>query len=408
VNSFQAVRKQNRIEVVDALRGLALLGIILANVPFKEQSTGLAKLDSILQMAVHLLIDKKFITIFSTLFGFGFYIQLRRAEEKGIAFRAYYLRRMFILLLIGCLHAYLLWYGDIIRDYAICGMFLLLVYKWPPKKILLTGITFVVFFTGLVFILNGVLGLPDYSYDTSIIREHPVTESYLRYLQINARVDPFVNFTNDSPITFVFCFGNMLIGFWMAKTGFFENYQLFRRARRILMLAGATIGILSSYLFVQITSGKIELTPALLWLPFVIVAGMLLQSLFYISLFVELFTWNKWRRILQPFSPVGKMALTNYLLQTIFYLLVFFHWTHGLNLFGRISPSQTYLLAIGFFFVQVFFSRWWMKSHEQGPVESFWKKLSYRFFSKAMVTGEVERPQGKEKYSIESRTWTGC
>jgi len=385
VNSFQPVRKQDRIEVVDALRGLALLGILLANVPYQEPATGLTKLDSILQMLTHLLIDKKFITIFSILFGFGFYIQLKRAEEQGIAFRAYYLRRMFILLLIGCLHGYLLWYGDITRDYAICGMFLLLVYKWPAKRILIIAIIVAVFGTGLVFILNGVLGLPDYNYDTSIIKLHPITSSYLHYLQINARVDPFVNFINDSPITLVFCFGNMLLGFWMAKSGFFENYTALARTRKFLMLAGATIGIVCSYLFVQVTSGKLELTPSLLWLPFVIVAGMLLQSQFYISLFIQLFNRDTWRKFLQVFSPVGKMALTNYLLQTFFYLLVFFHWTNGLKLFARVSLFETYLLAISFFFLQVLFSRWWMKSHEQGPLESLWKKLSYRFFKRGPI-----------------------
>jgi len=389
VNTFAPVRKQNRIEVVDALRGLALLGILLANVPFREPVTGLTNLDSILQMGVHLFIDKKFITIFSILFGFGFYIQLKRAEEKRIAFRAYYLKRMLILLIIGCLHAYLFWFGDIIRDYAICGMFLLLVYKWPSKKILITGIIFTVFITGLVFIMNGVFGLSNYSYDTSIIMEHPVTRSYLRYLQINARVDPFVNFINDSPITLVFCFGNMLIGFWMAKTGFFENYQSFARPRKAVMLTGATLGLLCSYLFVQVTTGKIELTPALIWLPFVIVAGMLLQSQFYISLFIQLFNRDKWRSFLQVFSPVGKMALTNYLLQTIFYLLIFFYWPNGLKLFGRLTLLETYVVAISLFFVQVLFSHWWMKNHEQGPVESIWKKLSYRFFKQGTtVTGE--------------------
>jgi len=386
VNSFQPVRKQNRIEVVDALRGLALLGILLANVPCQEPATGLTRLDSILQMGTHLLIDKKFITIFSILFGFGFYIQLKRAEERGIAFRAYYLRRMLILLLIGCVHAYLLWYGDITRDYAICGMFLLLVYKWPAKRILVTGIIFAVFGTGVIFILNGVLGLPDYNYHTSIINQHPVTTSYLHYLQINARVDPFVNFINDSPITLVFCFGNMLLGFWMAKSGLFENYQRFARTRKLLMLSGATVGIASSYLFVQVTSGKLELTPALLWLPFVIVAGMLLQSQFYISLFIQLFNRDSWRKFMQVFSPVGKMALTNYLLQTFFYLLVFFYWTNGLKLFAHLSLWQTYLLSIGFFLVQVLFSRWWMKSHDQGPVESVWKKLSYWSFKKEPIS----------------------
>jgi len=164
MNSFLPLEKPNRLLVVDALRGLALFGILLANIPFSEASSSIYQLrnmvlgspgtDKILGFAVHLLIDKKFITIFSILFGFGFYIQIKRAEEKGIAFRSYFVKRMILLLVIGCMHAYFFWFGDIIRDYAICGILLLLVYKWPVKRILITALIFSVFFTALVFILN--------------------------------------------------------------------------------------------------------------------------------------------------------------------------------------------------------------------------------------------------------------
>src|SRR5262245_47554023 len=138
---FHPVEKQNRVELVDALRGLALLGILLANVPYIIATTGpFIKSDNILQFLFHLLIEKKFITIFSMLFGFGFYVQQKRADTAGIAFRSYYFKRMVILLLIGCFHAYVFWFGDIIRDYALCGIALLLVYKWPTKRILITAI----------------------------------------------------------------------------------------------------------------------------------------------------------------------------------------------------------------------------------------------------------------------------
>jgi len=87
---------------------------------------------------------------------------------------------------------------------------------------------------------------------------------------------------------------------------------------------------------------------------------------------------NTWRKILSIFAPVGKMALTNYLFQTLFYLLLFFHWG-GLKLYGRLTITETYAVAVGLFTLQVLFSSWWMKRHEQGPVENVWKKLSYKF-----------------------------
>ena len=380
---LQPIERQNRLQLIDSLRGLALLGILIANIPFSsnEQASvaaGLPGSDNVLSFLVHLLVDKKFITIFSMLFGFGFYVQMKRAEECGIDFRSYFLKRMTILLLIGCIHAYIFWFGDIIRDYAVCGMFLLFVYRWKPKKILIAAIIFSVFLTGTVYILNGVVGI-NYSYDTSIVADHPVTDSYRHYLYINARMDPFVNFIQDSPITLVFCFGNMLTGFWMAKSGFFHQQEQFGRARKNLIALGILLGIPASYLLWLITMGKIELSPALIWLPYVIVAGMILQSLFYIAAFTQLFQMKSWQKLLSVFAPVGKMALTNYLLQTIFYVIFFFHWSHGLKLYGRLSISETYLVAIGLFTLQVLYSRWWMKRHEQGPVENIWKRMAYKF-----------------------------
>src|SRR5262245_17439863 len=357
----QPLEKQKRLELVDALRGLALLGILLANVPYDDNAPSLVsatwQIDNSLTFLFHLLIEKKFITIFSILFGFGFYNQLKRSEESGIEFRPYYLKRMLILFLIGCVHAYFFWFGDIIRDYALCGMILLVVYKWPQKRILTVGLIFSIVITATVFIANSALEIQRYNYDTSIAREHPITNSYWRYLWVNARIDPFVNFIQDSPITLVFCFGNMLIGFWMAKAGYFKELFKFSSARKKLMAAGLIIGIVASYLLYLITNGGLELTPALLWLPYVIVAGMLLQSQFYIAAFITLFQHKWWRKFLSLFIPVGKMSLTNYLLQTIFYLIVFFHWTHGLQLFGKINLTETYLVSLVFFGVQVYLSR---------------------------------------------------
>jgi len=390
MDKFQPIKKSDRVRVVDALRGFALFAILLANIPFAENADliyktrsfilGTPGTDKMLDEIFHLLIDKKFVAIFSILFGFGFYIQLRRAEERGIAFRKYFLLRMFLLLTIGCVHAYFLWYGDIIRDYAICGMLVLLIYKWPPKKILVTGLFFAVLGTAVVFILNGVIGI-SYPFDTSIVNEHPVTTSYWRYLLINARIDPFRNFLQDSPITLVFAFGCMLVGFAMSKSGFFQEQEKFRKTTTRLIVTGLLFGLICSYLFWMISIGKIELTPALIWLPVVIVAGLFLQSLFYISTFVKLYQYTWFQRMVSPFEFVGRMALSNYILQSIFYLLIFFHCTNGLKLYGKITMTETYVVAAMLFAAQVILSKWWLKKHSQGPAEFLWKNLVYRFFS---------------------------
>ena len=390
METFQPVLKSERVRVVDALRGFALFAILLANIPFAENADviyntrtfvfGSHWTDKMLEGVFHLLIDKKFVAIFSILFGFGFYVQLKRAEERGIAFRKYFLIRMLLLLTIACIHAYFLWFGDIIRDYAICGMLVLLVYRWSPKKILITGLLFAVLGTSIVFILNGAIGV-SYPFDTSIVSEQPITPSYWRYLQINARIDPFRNFIQDSPLTLVFAFGCMLVGFATAKSGFFHEPGKFRKIMNRLIGLGVVFGLACSYLFWMISIGKLELTPALIWLPIVIVAGLFLQSLFYISVFVRLHQYNWFNRLVSPFEFVGRMALSNYILQSIFYLFIFFYGTNGLKLYGKLTLTETYLAAALLFSAQVIFSKWWLKNHSQGPIEFLWKRMVYRFFS---------------------------
>lgn len=390
MDSFQPIQTTNRIRVVDALRGLALFAILLANIPFAENPDtvynsrsfilGSRAVDEVLEGIFHMLIDKKFVAIFSIVFGFGFYVQLKRAEEKGIAFKKYFFVRMLLLLAIACIHAYILWFGDIIRDYALCGMLLLLVYKWHSKKILITGILCAVPGTAIVFILNGAIGV-SYSFDTSIVQQYPVTTSYLHYLQINARIDPFRNFIQDSPITLVFAFGCMLVGFAMAKSGFFHNSEKFTKTINVLIIAGLLFGSVASYLFWMISIGKLEITPALIWLPIVVVAGLFLQSLFYISAFVKLYRYQWFKKIITPFELVGKMALTNYIFQSVLYLFIFFHCTNGLKLYGKLALTETYLIAVLIFVVQILVSKWWLKKHSQGPIEWLWKRLAYQFVS---------------------------
>ena len=130
-----------RIEAIDALRGFALLGVLFANIPFGGDPPIESSYDDTIHFLYNFLISKKFITIFSMLFGFGFFIQFSRAKEKVINFNSYFLKRMGLLFLIGCIHSFVLWNGDIVMSYAFGGLFLLLLRNWSVKKlIILPGI----------------------------------------------------------------------------------------------------------------------------------------------------------------------------------------------------------------------------------------------------------------------------
>jgi uncharacterized protein len=374
---FSPIDNRSRIEAVDALRGFALLGVLIANIPFADESFIMGKLDTQMTFLYHLLVDKKFMSIFSMLFGFGFYIQMKRAEEKDVNFTRYFTVRMLLLFAIGSLHTFILWNGDIIRAYAFGGILLMFIRNWPVKRLLIAAFVFNVLLTGIFFIGNSALGWQVYDYDYALATERVITTSYFRYLTVNAIMDPWVNFFKDMPITLFFAFGNMLIGFSMAKTNFFLLLPKFKKLTNWLIFWGGTFGIASSYIYYKVVMGEIELDIPLLWLPFILVAGMILQSLMYISIFVRLFHEKGFKKILQIFTPVGKTALSNYILQSVLYVVVFFHCAPMFQLFGKLTIAQTFLFAIVFFVFQTGLSYLWLRNHSQGPLEYVWKKMSY-------------------------------
>lgn len=374
---FQPTNNSNRIEVVDALRGFALLGVLFANIPFGGDPPIVSVYDETIHFLYNFLISKKFITIFSMLFGFGFFIQFSRAKEKVINFNGYFLKRMGLLFLIGCIHSFVLWNGDIIMSYAFGGVFLLLLRNWSVKKLILLAIVFNVILTGATFIGNSALGWAVYDYDFAIVTDLALTNSYLEYLKMNWITSPWVNFLNDMPLTLFFTFGNMLIGMILGKIGFFNAENGLKRLKKWFVILGVILGIPASYYFHLVMTGKLELDLPLLWVPFAIIVGMLFQSLAYITLFAELYRVGIIRKILSGFKYVGKTALTNYLSQSVFYLIVIYHCTNLFQLFGKLSEPETYLLATLFFILQSFTSYFWLKTWSQGPMEYLWKKMSY-------------------------------
>ncbi len=378
MKTFKPVTKKSRIEVVDALRGFALLGVLIANLPYGGDPPVLGVFDGTLDFLFDLLIQKKFITIFSILFGFGFYIQMSRAEKRNINFKGYFLKRMALLFLIGSIHCFVIWNGDIIMSYAFGGVFLLLIRKWSIKKLVILAVVFNVLLTGIIFIGNSALEWQVYDYDYGLDFEVLTTNSYLEYLRINAIMAPWANFFKDMPITLVYTFGNMLIGIILGKLDFFRLPVQLKRITNRLIILGFSVGLIASYFFHKVMIGEIELDLPMLWVPFVLAAGMILQSLGYICLFVKLYQKGFFKKMLEWFKYVGKTALSNYIFQSIFYLFVFYHCTNVFTLFGRISKAETYMIGMLFFLVQSLISYLWLKKKDQGPLEYIWKKLSYK------------------------------
>ena len=176
----------------------------------------------------------------------------------------------------------------------------------------------------------------------------------------------------------VFTFGNMLIGLILGKLNFFIYTPETKRQTNYFIALGATFGLTSGYFYHKIMLGELELGISFVWLPFAVITGILLQSMLYISLFIRAFQYPAIQKILKFFNSVGRTSLSNYILQSVFFVLVIFHCTNLFQLYGKITMAQTYLLALVFFVLQTLASYFWLMKHSQGPLETIWKKVSYR------------------------------
>lgn len=392
--TFRPVSKKERIRLLDIVRGFALLGVLLMNIyGFSgyglidaDQAKGALffSWDEYVEMVLRILMETKFVTIFSILFGVGFYIQFERARQRGIDFKIYFARRMFIMLIIGCIHAYLLWCGDIIRYYAVFGFTLIFVSGWSTKTILRVGIAFTVFIAATIYIVQPFLdfqyvpGNPYRINRPELLFNAFANGTYLEVVEMNWQIDPIHNFLKVSTIRVAFIFGRILIGFWMGRIALFSHPEKHHKRINNWFWYGLIIGTMGSVAFWMVSNDIIVLeSPWLVWVPFAVIAGLLLHSLFYVSAIFKLYSFHRFRRFLSIFEPIGKMAFSNYIFQTLICLFIFYGCFQGPNLMGKVGPTILLLIGLMIFALQIILSRWWLKHHEFGPIEKLWRQLSY-------------------------------
>ncbi|MCI0389372.1 MAG: DUF418 domain-containing protein [Acidobacteria bacterium] len=364
---IQPVQPSERIPALDVVRGFALFGVLLAYTLWSlgappEQTYSQA--DRILNFVLSTLVDTKFYTLFAFLFGLGFSMQLTRAEDRGVSFVPVYCRRLLSLLLIGLAHALLLRNGDILVPYAVIGFILLLFRNASNKTLAVWAII------GLVFpyLARGAWDL------TGIPFPHrPETEGggYLteNYAWVRYWYSIAITYWPGSLPMFLF-------GLYMGRRRFFENIAAHRRELWRALVVGLGVGVLAIgsiglLLMTRANSAPSftqRLTFGLLWSA--IAWGL---ATFYASSLLLLLQKRPWQQWLAPLGAVGRMALTNYLLQAVIIVPVCI----GFGLFGRVTPSLGLLLALAVWSAQVPASVWWLRHFRFGPAEWIWRSLTY-------------------------------
>ncbi|HEY0461979.1 MAG TPA: DUF418 domain-containing protein [Pyrinomonadaceae bacterium] len=359
------VHSGERITELDVLRGFAMMGVLLAyalwnlgNAPEETYSQAQFVLNKVLGW----LIDTKAYTTLATLFGLGFSIQLVRARSRGINIVPVYCRRLSVLLLIGLAHALLLRNGDILVPYATMG-FLLLLFRNASNRTILVGAIAALIFP---FIAEWLWSLTGVSFP-----ERPVTDntSYIAENLAWVRYWYSIAILQWTPSLTLFLFG-----LYLGRKRLFENIAAHKK-----VIWGGVIGGLSLGLIALVGVEWLNRADAAPFFGQRIAARLLWtfhawgMAAFYASSLILLLQKEKRQKRLAPLGAVGRMALTNYIWQAALIVPVCI----GFRLFDTITPVSGLILALGVAVLQIPFSVWWLKHFEFGPIEWFWRRLTY-------------------------------
>ncbi|SDY28903.1 uncharacterized protein SAMN05421736_101871 [Evansella caseinilytica] len=375
-----------RLHLVDALRGLSLLGILIANMLIfqygifgKEEMEffSLSAADSVVHRFLQIAVEGSFMPIFAFLFGFGMIKMKESLERRNMGVKRTLARRFLFLLLLGYLHSTFLWEGDILLSYGIVGMFLLLFVNRKKKTMLVWGI--------ILFSLTSLLNFGSLI-DSKLVEDpETVTEyiertnsiygagTYQEIMNHRNKEEPQVAMGVSEDmllllivITPIFISPPFLIGMYAAKSNWFSNPQ----AEQPLYLKGmllVPVGL--------VIKGLYYLLPSYGWTGVFVLSGGFLLALGYIFSFSYMYSTAKNSAPFTLFSHVGKLSLTNYLMQTVVCTTLFYGY--GFGLFGQLGIIYGVLLCIVLYFCQMIASKWYLRRFQTGPLERLLRMITY-------------------------------
>ncbi|MDC3136531.1 DUF418 domain-containing protein [Bacteroidota bacterium] len=394
---MKPVEKTNRIQSLDLLRGIAILGILIMNIQsFAMPSSAynnplafgdLSGFNKITWILSHLFADQKFMSIFSILFGTGIVLITEKKELlTGSSVKLHYIRNL-ILLLIGLIHAHLIWYGDILVAYALCSFIVYPLRKLSPRKLLISGLLIV----SVPSFLNGLFqfSLPfmpaselqdlrlDWAPTNELIEQEitAFTGSISSQIKINSQQALFLE-------TFVFLIqflwragGLMLVGMALYRWGVLSavrSRSFYLKSAFYSLIIGFPIVIYGIYMnftmnwdfqYSMFTGSQFNY-----W-------GSLFIAYGYISLIMVFAQSDNYNTIKKRLASIGQMALTNYILHSFIGMLIFFGI--GFGLFGKIDRSLQILIVGIIWIFQYLASEKWLNSYKFGPLEWVWRSLTY-------------------------------
>ncbi len=393
---------RERLPLLDAIRGTALGGILLANL---TSFFGADMLDSaalaaqpaatfgrVVLVGVDWLVEGKFYSVFSMLLGMGFALQASRVETRGEHIGPFFRRRMAVLVLIGFTHMYALWAGDILLLYGVMGLMLPTIWRWPSRLRLATmGALFAAPLAthAVVWLSDGVLDprAPFVALGASLrdalgvgtrttldLFARGSSPDYWAWNTAYALVRPGTYLQSGRPAKVLALF---LLGAWLATT-LLPRLSAPRRMLWLTAVSGSVVGLVASGVYAAIkfeTRSTFTLSTVGLVQTAAYTLGTTPLALAYMALAALAWEQPAWRARLSWFVPLGRMALSVYLSQTIIQLLLFS--PHGARLAGRLPIALLPLVALAILITQQRLCTRWLAAHAQGPVEWLWRRATY-------------------------------
>jgi uncharacterized protein len=413
------VPNKERIQYLDILRGIAILFILVANIRIlsgeyfipevQKAAMKTASLDYIMEILAFIFVDGKFYSVFSILFGIGFAVQYQRMMKDDKVFVPFFRKRMLGLLIIGSVHLFLIWLGDILTLYALMGFTLVWFRHFSDKRLLI--------WTGVLLLMPVVhwlaMYMTDNFYPTLLFRFHnelvspaitgmtgaqnntgfsPTDYMAISSVKLLLEVNLFMPLLRMGGILME---GRMFKVLALFLLGIYAGRQILEhnilsktsRLKKII-LWGLGIGIPMNLLRTWVEFGNQEdafwqfaeyMLNALALTP---------MAIAYCAIIALIVTrrqqWLKW------FAPVGRAALSNYLFQSL--ICIFIFYGAGLGYGGTFGYASILLIALALFAWQIVFSTYWLRHFRFGPVEWIWRQLTYGKLIKLRKPVRIKKP----------------
>ncbi|HUC90490.1 MAG TPA: DUF418 domain-containing protein [Paenibacillus sp.] len=361
--------RTERIEQVDIIRGFAVIGIFLVNVP-EMLGTGIgfvtqfAGSDALIRLLYDMFVQTKFYTIFAFLFGLSFYLFMQSAQRRGLGARRLMARRLLLLAMAGLAHGVLLWYGDILLPYAILGFILLLFYKRTAHTALVWGVCLL----GLAaFIIVGATSLSVW------LAPESLNETLFQALpDMKDRIDFLVNVAAVNYLVLgPEILGLFLLGYYSGAKGWFAGAGPSAGILARLQWTALAVSILLFIPMVNAYLSNAVYNPNYVY-HFTYLSGKTM-AVFYVCTLMRLIQSLGARRF-GGLAALGRLAFTNYLTQTlitIFLVYVVWRQANEWPLWANLAYAVVLLL------IQTAWSTLWLRRFRMGPFEWIWRAGTY-------------------------------